>query len=67
MDRIDALKLQASVEGLSATAEAIRARIADEARADGLKTTDVAAGLAGKLVDAADELAAYLREIREQS
>ena len=67
MDRTDAIKLQAAAETLSTTAEAIRARLADHARADGLKTTDVAAGLAGKLVDAADDLAAYLRGIREQA
>jgi hypothetical protein len=47
------------------TAESIRKQLANEARNDGLETTDVAAGLAAKLVDAAADLAAYLRDIRE--
>jgi hypothetical protein len=67
MDRSDAIMLQGAATTLSIRAEAIRARLADEARTDGLKTTDEAAAMAAKLVDAADELAAYLREIREQA
>ena len=67
MDRNDAIILQAAASALSTRAETLRARLTDEARADGLEMTDVAAGLAGKLVDAADDLAAYLRGIREQA
>ena len=65
MTRTDIIQLEARANTMHTTAESIRKQLANEARNDGLETTDVAAGLAAKLVDAAADLASYLRDIRE--